>query len=254
MQENLDVERLILSKLSDTDLIKACHLNSRNLNKVCNDQFFFRILMERYPDTVDLEYGTKNWREKYLTVVKWIAKLREDYDYVYTGEDPKLQYDILEPATKRRIKTITSKLHDAARTGQLSLVKYLLAEKVDLVMKPHVAQITLVPAAQYGHFKILDYLISQGADVSYNDDILLALTAKNGNLDVVKFLVEQGAQNLTRALQQAALAGKLEVAKYLVSQGAQIDATVLYNATLYQNMALKITGEHNGILDYLKSQ
>ena len=55
------------------------------------------------------------------------------------------------------------------------------------------------------------------------------LAAKNGHLDVTKYLISQGAEvskinnNGWTALHSAVKNGKIDVTKYLISQGAEIN-------------------------------
>ena len=84
-----DVDRVILMQMSDRDLLNTCQSNRNMFFQVCDDQFFYRLLTGRYPDTIELFKGT--YKQRYLKTVKWVAKLEEDYKYTYTGGNPKIQ-------------------------------------------------------------------------------------------------------------------------------------------------------------------
>ncbi len=83
-------------------------------------------------------------------------------------------------------------------------------------------------AAQNGDTDVVRYLVEHGADINAQDDILsrsvIHLAAENGNLDCIKYLTEQGANLLDRdsygatAFHYAARSNRLDVAKYLVSK------------------------------------
>jgi ankyrin repeat protein len=72
---------------------------------------------------------------------------------------------------------------------------------------------------------ILFYVIEaleRGAEISAEDEKALILAARNGYLDIVKYLVESGADisaNGDEALRDAAANGHLDVVKYLVESG-----------------------------------
>jgi ankyrin repeat protein len=48
-------------------------------------------------------------------------------------------------------------------------------------------------AAESGHLEVVQYLVSQGADIHVNGDAALRLATLHGRLNVVQYLVSQGA-------------------------------------------------------------
>ena len=62
--------------------------------------------------------------------------------------------------------------------------------------------------------------------VDAHNDPALTWSARKGHLEVVKYLIEAGADihaNNDKALNYSALYGHLEVVKYLIEKGANID-------------------------------
>ena len=51
----------------------------------------------------------------------------------------------------------------------------------------------LVRASQYGHLDIVKYLVEEGAYIHAWEDYSLIMAGENGHLEVVKYLVEKGA-------------------------------------------------------------
>ena len=47
-------------------------------------------------------------------------------------------------------------------------------------------------AAEYGHLEIVKFLLENGADLNGNEGAALSMASCNGHLDVVKFLIEMG--------------------------------------------------------------
>ena len=126
-----------------------------------------------------------------------------------------------------------------AREGRLALVKSLVASGISVDTKP-----TPLPlAAVGGHLEVVKYLVGQGAD-----DLSAALgsAAYWGHLEVVKYLVGQGASDtsLLYALYRAVVGDHLEVVKYLVGQGASASSVLHYAAK----------GGHLEIVKYLVGQ
>jgi ankyrin repeat protein len=94
-------------------------------------------------------------------------------------------------------------------------------------------------AVIYGHLEIVKYLIEKGADVDSNDGYALCQYAKNGDFDMIKYLIEHNANvniNNGYALWISAQNDRLDIIVYLVDNGANVHANedeALYNSTLY---------------------
>ena len=72
-----------------------------------------------------------------------------------------------------------------------------------------------------GHLDVVKYLVERGADI-HQYEYALVLTAEKGHLDIVKYLIAQGANihQYEYALVLAAEKGHLDIVKYLVDHGA----------------------------------
>jgi len=81
--------------------------------------------------------------------------------------------------------------------------------------------------AYNGHLEIVKFLVENGANIHAVDDCALRWAAESGHLEVVKYLVENGANIHAKdnwALCWAARNGHLKIVKYLVENGADIHA------------------------------
>ena len=74
----------------------------------------------------------------------------------------------------------------------------------------------------------MKFLVSRVANIHVKDNFALRWSAVNGHLEVVKFLVEQGA-NISECNDWEL---DLEVLKYLVYQGANVNAREDYALTI----------------------
>lgn len=85
---------------------------------------------------------------------------------------------------------------------------------------------TLKMSAQNGQLETVKYLVSKGVNIHTEYDYALRISAKNGHLEIVKYLVSLGAninalnKGMEGALVQAVEYGHLEIVKYLVTSGA----------------------------------
>lgn len=82
--------------------------------------------------------------------------------------------------------------------------------------------------ASKGCVDVIAFLLAQGADVSHSVDRPLQIASAFGHVDAVQFLVERGAhvqQYHYRVLDAACNYGHVEVVKYLVDHGATVHST-----------------------------
>jgi ankyrin repeat protein len=126
-------------------------------------------------------------------------------------------------------------LHVAAMGKGLpvDMPKYLIAEGKGL----HVAvgECVCARASEDSNVNILKYLLSKGLDINAKDKhsfTPLFYTVIFRNLDALKYLVSVGGDITARAmgatlLHTAALKGYLDIIKYLISQGAKVDKDVI---------------------------
>jgi ankyrin repeat protein len=95
---------------------------------------------------------------------------------------------------------------------------------------------SICTAAKEGHLDILQWLVKQGADMDdtfYDEMTLVELAAEGGHLDVVQWLVSQGSDvfmvnpyNLQNLLHLAAQNGNINLCMWLLSQGLDINQTL----------------------------
>ena len=75
-----DVDREILSKLDDTELLKVCSIDKYTWNNVCDDAFLRRRLLAKYPQIEIYKKKNESWKRFFLRAVRYIALLKEKYD------------------------------------------------------------------------------------------------------------------------------------------------------------------------------
>jgi ankyrin repeat protein len=130
------------------------------------------------------------------------------------------------------VLTGCTSIHTAARQGNLKEVRRQLAWGVN-VNKSHLftRDTPLIEAAANGHMEVVKLLIENGADVNLKGEAWygpLHAAAAKGHLEVVKILLENGADvnifHHNKPLHNAAMNGHIEVARILLAHGADINA------------------------------
>jgi len=121
----------------------------------------------------------------------------------------------------------TSLFHLAARLNpDVDFLKYLVSLGADVNAKDIGGGTPLDCAAERNSLEVLQYLISESADVDVSS--LLYTAADSNSLDVLQYLVAQGADTKTensfcRNLLHRARGNSLDVFQYLVAQGVDVN-------------------------------
>jgi ankyrin repeat protein len=82
-------------------------------------------------------------------------------------------------------------------------------------------------ASQNGHIEVVKLLLEKGANIHADDDFSLRIASQQGHLEVVKLLIENGANVNAQddySLRWASQNGHIEVVKLLLENGADIHA------------------------------
>ena len=212
-----DVDREVLKHVDDEELLNICTINKKTWNEVCDDNFLRRRL-SKYPGIEKYKRDDESWKEFFLRTVYYIAKMKEDFKFEYSGGDFKKQYEFLI-----KYKPLNMLLIESAKEGELSLVKYALKKGVDI----HSSRDAALRNASRRHLKIVKYLVEHGANIHAIGEEALRVSVLYGQLDIVKYLVEHGANiHLSNdlVLTLANKKGHSEIVKYLLEQGADIRA------------------------------
>ena len=150
-------------------------------------------------------------------------------------------------------------IHDAAKDGNIEVVKQHLAAGADVELKcVNCGDTILGHAVSGGHIEIVELLVSKGADLNAKDMIgmtPLHYVASGGHKEIVELLIANGADvnakdeyGLT-PLHNAADKGRKEVADLLIAKGANVNAVGdLFGGTPLHAAAF---GDHKEIVELL---
>ena len=108
---NKDIYLMLTTYLDDKSVV-----NMLSVNKKFNDpQFFKQLFSQRYPQLIKFKTEEEDWKQFYLYMVKYIAKLWEDFHYNYVtdahyeitkSEDPrKIYMELADNMTKNQMPT-----------------------------------------------------------------------------------------------------------------------------------------------------
>jgi ankyrin repeat protein/L-ascorbate metabolism protein UlaG (beta-lactamase superfamily) len=132
-------------------------------------------------------------------------------------------------------------IHEVAQRGDLQRAKTLLAGDPGLVdVKDEANGTALHLAAQAGHEELVRFLVEQGAQVDAGDNensTPLDVAAQSGHRAVAELLVAHGAdvnhrdQNGMTPLHFAAYQGRNDVVELLIANGSDVSATKLNGST-----------------------
>ena len=231
-----DVDREVLKHVDDKELLEICTINRKTWNEVCDDAFLKRRLTSKYPGIEKFKKANESWKRFFLTAIYYISKMKDEFDFDYSFGDLWKQYSILKQVEKwaEVFKTpydFDSLLIRATEVGDVALAEFSLRKGANIQHGDG----ALRSASQNGHLNIVKYLLKQGADIHAGEDSALRSASRNGRLDIVKYLVQSGANIHARndgALQEAIAYGQLAVFKYLMNQGANIHAIHEYGLKL----------------------
>ena len=209
-----DVDREILKYLPDKELLIACRANKRMWNEVCDDNFLRRRLREKYGDIEKYKKENESWKRFFLRAIYYISKLKDIFKYEYMEGNFETQYQLLY-----HNKNMNRLYLEAASNGELPLVKFALKNGAFL----HFLQDAAVRnAAGEGHLDVLKYLVNLGANIP---PYALIEAVSNNHFDVVKYLVgEKKMRPSDAALTRALLFERREIVKYLIEHGANVHA------------------------------
>ena len=166
-------------------------MTDKKLNKLIQENIFwmnkFYFDYKYYPENI------KSWSELY----KYVTNIDPD-DLLWEGvEKNNLNYVIIglirganiSKRTKRNSQSSMSVLDKACRIGNLEIVKYLVEQGADITgNKGEPIRNSILSM----HVEITKYLLKRGAFI-YNINSALKWAIKEGGLEMVKCLVEQGA-------------------------------------------------------------
>ena len=202
-----DLDREILSKISDEELIKIWSINKKFYYDVCDNNFLRRRL-NKYTDIE--KYKNSCWKQFFINFTLYTCKMKKEKDFTYIEGDFKRQYVFLN------YYSIDMLFLKSVEYGELSLLCYALEKGANIHLYNDGA---LYTASETGNLKIVQYLVDKGADIHTSSTLRRATDL--GHFEIVQYLIEKGADTRP-ALEASCMSGHLNIVKYVVEKGADI--------------------------------
>ena len=232
-------------------------LNMLSVNKKFNDPIFFEKVIDRkYHLLKQFKEKNESWRQFFVKMAYYIAKLEEEYDIPYIPSrnyNPEEFYEEnnYEDNDDENIDIYDNAMNFAAEGGDLKIVKQMIKKLEETDQEPQFDW-AMESAVMEGHLDIVKYLIEKGSnDFSY----FMGVAAYEGHLNIVKLMIEKGEEmgtelDLNRAMGRAAEGGHLNIVKLMIEKGEEINQELDFiNA-----MSLAAKGGHTEIVKYLKEK
>lgn len=115
---------------------------------------------------------------------------------------------------------------------QLAKIEELVAKGESVTFLDSSCNSLLLWAARHGRARLVKFLLDQGMDINKAElhrMTPLSNACKNGHLEVVKTLLDNGAKMDSKSIQCACANGHLEVVRILLDRGSEIDVGVADN-------------------------
>ena len=152
----------------------------------------------------------------------------------------------------------------AAQCGNIDNVKYLLKQGLNIEAKNYSEKTSLIKSVIYNQYDTTEYLLESGAISNINDgdyQDALCYAASNGNIEMIKLLVDNGYplndKSIYNAIFAAAKNNQITVLQYFLDSGTTFniefdDFTLLDNVIIFSELdTIKYMVEHgvsvNGI-------
>jgi hypothetical protein len=123
-----DTDREILLNLDNRKLILTCNLNTYFRDQVCDENFYERVLKQRYHALWQIPRRPydKTWKKYFLEIVYAIARMEEEHKYIYVSGNPMVQLKILEKA-----ENLDELMSLGVREGEINIVKLAVEKGAD---------------------------------------------------------------------------------------------------------------------------
>ena len=220
----------IFLRLDDRSLARACK-TSKDAGELCKNDYFWR---KRTEHVFGYDLGKYNVGQlSYKIIYNFFKKHRKKSIDLKLVEAARagyfaIVYYLIEAQDAdiyyRHFENEVMVLREAVIGGHLLILKYL--EKIG----EYDLDFSLLNAAEFKQFDIVKFLIEKGADIYKDNDVYdqspFSMAASVGALDILKYMIKHKKPEefrINEVLLNAVESGKLSVVKYLIEEQGVTD-------------------------------
>ena len=242
-----DVYEHITNFVNDRTLLKMMSVNK----KFNSDESYKRLLLRKYPHLINFKKNDEKFKYLFIRMTKYINKLSNKFQFPYIPSPEFDPYDFYMEITNNdtlkeesddesSFKSWEDRIDEwfsddnplrdmwneglryTCHTTDEKLVQYML-DKGAYWMFP-----ALNNAAHRGNEKIVQYLLKLDmkkvlTSEAWDFNAALSSACSGGQLNMARFFIDKGANNLAEALLQAGYSDNMDLIQYLIAQGAPLD-------------------------------
>ncbi len=200
---DINTDRIVLGNITDDrQLLEICSTNKDIYKKVCDETFFRNRIISKYPETIKWKLSDMSFKKYYLSIIKYISLLQEDFDYQYKPTDlsPELLYLIRDHFRSEygyHIFNLGIAIQITIKENNYRMLDYLfeLRNKSNDKLSWLIGRDSeiLEAAVDSRNLPMLKYLLDSGINIHDGGEYALLIALENGYLDVVQYLIERGA-------------------------------------------------------------
>jgi hypothetical protein len=196
-----DVDLKILSELEDIDILNYCKTHKYGKELCDNENFWENRVETKFPKAAQIKSPNRTWKNFYMKIVYYLDKYKSMgkamLEAVTRNESDMIEFLIIKGASN-----LSDGMKYASNTGNQRLVDFFIekAEEDGEEWDQYDWDIGLFWSAQGGHIDLMKFFIAKGAD-QLNSAMYAA--AAGGHKDAIDYLISQGANNWSEGLRGA---------------------------------------------------
>jgi len=198
-----DAYEYLLNFADDKDIINMLSVNK----KFADDDFFKRLILRKYPYLASFKREDETWRKFFVKMVYYLSLLKENHQIPYI---PAKNYNP-EEFYKQYGKSVLA-IYFATEIAVNEGGNYELVQQMLNRIK------TIAPKIKINYIASLNDLLDQATE--------------SGDLDTIKLLLKNGANDFERILINGAVFGHLNIVKYAIENRDKIDKSYIEDSII----------------------